>query len=543
MTTRETNRKKHPAAYRPAAIGVGIKLRSHREQRGAKLRPLSESIGLYAQLLSNWELGIRLPGPTEAAFVLGKLEVDYSIAQRVINLAIQGNIPDLVDTDHRDHAAIGWHYEHLADQTTVWAPTLIPDLLRTPEHDLSVLNHPLADAHAEAYAFALRQRREDIADPQRHYTFFIGTTALSTCPPQLVHDQLAYLQKLDRHSNITISIVPAEVCPPGLIAPFSLFETDSTTIAAVVHHYHASTYITDSDALSRYRETVTRLRNLHLITVGAAAEHLRLRAPLPASGSPELGSSAFIGDDDSEAGTPSDRPRDDGLPPRTAAAAEPYPCPMPLSAPSPSAEHHGDNAGSQTHPVPLQAQDQATLIFTPGQLVLGKQVARLRTARGLAQDRLATATGVALSRIRKLEHARTAITALADIAALADVLGVSRIEMAAAALHDFHIHFDLHPTTPQDTSTISDTTTSRSLGNWVCTERKTRGLTLDDVALRSGIPRETLALLENNDLDVTLPAIIKVADALRISRQALTIVAVSGFPRRPARGQQQKSDL
>ncbi len=162
---------------------------------------------------------------------------------------------------YRDHAVLAWHYEHLATEILEWAPTLIPDLLRTPAHDLDLLNHPFADTdHADAQSLAEPTRRNDLADQNRRYTFFVGDTALRACPPQLRADQLDYLKHWAAQANITVRVVPADVCPPGVISPFTLYGDREITLAAAVHHHRASTYLADRDTLAAYLRATQKLR-------------------------------------------------------------------------------------------------------------------------------------------------------------------------------------------------------------------------------------------------------------------------------------------
>lgn len=167
----------------PAAIGIGLQLRRARETRGLSLRAFARRLSIPASRLWELELARTLPDPVPTAFILGALGADYATTRRVVIQAQHAAAPEFVDIDHRDHAAIAWRYEHRADRVTVWAPTLIPDLLRTPSHDLALITRPLADTDLnDARAEALPQRRTDLDGSRRHYTFLIGDTALDTCP-------------------------------------------------------------------------------------------------------------------------------------------------------------------------------------------------------------------------------------------------------------------------------------------------------------------------------------------------------------------------
>ncbi|WP_410675481.1 Scr1 family TA system antitoxin-like transcriptional regulator [Amycolatopsis sp. cmx-4-68] len=512
MPRRKSDQNSGIIPQHPAVIGVGIRLRRIREARRLKLRAFARTLGVSPQALSLWERGQRLPPLSTVAFMLGKLGVDHTTAQRIIDQASQGELPDLVDTNHQDHAATGWRYEHLADHITIWAPTLVPELLRTPEYDVSLLTDVLANTDlGDAYALAVPQRRADLADRQRRYTFVLGDTALRACPAPLRHHQLEHLRWRARQPNVTITVVPADKCPAGLIAPFTLYKKDKSTIAAAIDHHHASTYITDRDALNRYHRTVTRLHT--------------------------LGKNTISDDDSREATTQS------GILSRTSAqaavTAELRPHPPVEPAPSPDTSHDGI-AGTDTyepHAAPSRTQVKEVSASTSGELILGSRVAELRAARGLARSRLAAAIDVPVSRIVSLEHGAAILSSLADIAALADVLEVPRAEFAQAALHDLQVRYNLPPRKLQPSATSSiEASDTWLIGNWVRAERENRGLTINNLTCLSGIPQDTLVQLESNAVTVSLLLVVQLADALHVPRQALVMAAMSSLPRRPPRG-------
>ncbi|WP_328442807.1 Scr1 family TA system antitoxin-like transcriptional regulator [Amycolatopsis sp. NBC_00438] len=231
------------------------------------MRHFARTLGLAPGRLSNIEGASSITDPTTAAFMLGGLGTDYATAQRIITAPAHNAASDLVDTEHDSHAAIAWHYEQVADRVTVWAPTLIPDLLRTPEHDLALITHQLADTGiSDAYTLALPQRLEALTNPRRHYTFLLGDTALRACTPALRKRQIGHLRSLAEQRHITIRVVPARHCPPGLVAHFTLYEQATTAIAVAIHHHYATTYLTNpgtSRRLPPVRQAAQRTRRHH----------------------------------------------------------------------------------------------------------------------------------------------------------------------------------------------------------------------------------------------------------------------------------------
>jgi transcriptional regulator with XRE-family HTH domain len=263
------------AVQPPAAVAVGLALRTLRTARHVGMRQLAARLGLRAQDLSNWEIAKRIPPITVVAQLLGALHADRVTVKRILNQAGHADDPAFVDAHHRDHAVLAWHYEHLATDVVEWAPTLIPDLLRTPAHDLYLLNHPLADpGYADAQSFAEPTRRNDLVDANRHYTFLVGDTALRACPPQMRTDQLSNLKHIAARPNITLRVIPADVCAPGLISPFTLYRHHKVTLAAAVHHHRASTYLADRDTLTAYQRATQMLRR-HAVELQSVDETLQ----------------------------------------------------------------------------------------------------------------------------------------------------------------------------------------------------------------------------------------------------------------------------
>jgi transcriptional regulator with XRE-family HTH domain len=276
----------------PGTIAVGAALRHHRTARGISLRKLATMIDGHASVISSWETGKRTPDLVSLARILGVLDLDQATTNRITDQAVRANHSAFVDADHRDHAALSWHYEHLATHTTTWAPTLVPDLLRTPAHDLYLLDHPLTDTDdADARSLAMPERRDAFDHHTRRYTFLIGATALDACPPPIHADQLALLGSEAARPNITIRIVPAGVCPPGLITPFTLYQEGKTTLVVAVHHHLASTYLAHRETLAHYHRAEAWLRHTSLDVTEALISTDGRSAPDTSAGTSHHGSS------------------------------------------------------------------------------------------------------------------------------------------------------------------------------------------------------------------------------------------------------------
>ncbi|MBE1496336.1 transcriptional regulator with XRE-family HTH domain [Amycolatopsis lexingtonensis] len=485
----------------PAAVGVGLQLRQAREARGLGLRAFARTLGIPVSHLWSLELTHALAEPVPTAFMLGALGADHATTRRIITQAQHSAVAEFVDTDPRNHAAVAWYYEHIADRVTVWAPTLIPDLLRTPGHDLALITHPLSDTDLDdARTEALPQRRDDLTDPRRHYTFLIGDTALHACPTPLRQDQLTHLRSLTtRHRNITIWIVPADQCPPGLLTPFTLYHRAKRPIAMASHHHGASTYITDPTVLDRTRQLARQLSKLATSTTTGITDHATPPERYPGAG----------------------HTRTQGPQPR-------HPRPSPATSGSPAQQR------VPTLPCDAASPPSTVPAAEPSQLILGRHVEQLRTERGLSRLRLATAAGIPASRIERLERHTATWTSLADTAAVADALATSRAELATSALHDYQIHYNQPPKRLYDRLvTPIDALATQPVGDWIKTEREARGLSITDLHYLSRLPPNTILQIENNGLPDSFAPIITLADTFSMPRPALVIAAVGSFPARP----------
>ncbi|MEV6644369.1 Scr1 family TA system antitoxin-like transcriptional regulator [Amycolatopsis sp. NPDC051371] len=258
------------AVQTPASLAISVALRRARESRNVGLRAFARSLDISAQYLSALELGRRTPPIVTLAVLLTALKVDATTVDRLLQLARHSEDPDLVDSHAGHHEAIAWHFEHLSTDTITWAPALIPDLLRTPAHEIHLANHPLADPQDNGVrSFAAATRSRNFADRTRRYTFLIGDTALHACPTYIYADQLEHLRKLAVRPNVTIKIASSDACPPGLISPFTAYQQDKITLVVAVQHHHATTYLSARDTLGQYHRTVRWLRRNALDAVDA----------------------------------------------------------------------------------------------------------------------------------------------------------------------------------------------------------------------------------------------------------------------------------
>lgn len=254
----------------PASLAISVALRRARESRKVGLRAFARSRDIPVQYLSAWELGRRTPPIVTLAVLLTALKADATTVDRLLQLARYSEDPDLVDSHPGHHEETAWHYENLSTDTITWAPALLPDLLRTPAHEIHLANLSLSDPQgSDDRTHIVATRSRNLADRTRRYTFLIGETALRACPAYVYADQVEYLRTLANRPNVTIQIVPSDACPPGLISSFTAYQQDKITLAVAVRHHHATTYFSARDTLGQYHRTVRWLRG-HALGVADA---------------------------------------------------------------------------------------------------------------------------------------------------------------------------------------------------------------------------------------------------------------------------------
>lgn len=253
------------AALRPAVIALAGGLREARTQRGIGLRRLAAMVDLHYAALSSFELAQRTPPGTTVARILGVLRSPTEVCDQLIDLADRAHDRDFVDhTGHNDHL-LRTAYEQRSTRVTEWSPSLIPEALQTAEYARALRDTGLLAPEAADVGCLLRTARQlalpDKTGPQ--YTFLIGEAATrpDACTPDVLRDQLDQLHTWTRRPRITVRIVPAASCPPGLVEPFTLYERRAGALAVALRRHHgAAVYSTHQAALTTYEQTAQALQ-------------------------------------------------------------------------------------------------------------------------------------------------------------------------------------------------------------------------------------------------------------------------------------------
>lgn len=96
------------------------------------------------------------------------------------------------------------------------------------------------------------------------YTFLIGEAATrpDACTPEVLLDQIEEVATIAKMLRLSIGRVPASVCPPGMVEPFTLYENNYGAIAVAVKHDRGIAFLTNEWSLKYYSKQATWLRSV-----------------------------------------------------------------------------------------------------------------------------------------------------------------------------------------------------------------------------------------------------------------------------------------
>ncbi|MEU0788662.1 Scr1 family TA system antitoxin-like transcriptional regulator [Amycolatopsis sp. NPDC005961] len=256
-----------PTSSSPGLRALSASLREVREARKFGLRELSRALEIDPRLVSQWELGMRVPPVEEVARILGYLRADRATTTRILFLAKHAKDPNWLDSNPADLPAAltaVMQCERSASLITNWSPLIIPGLLQTPDYARALLaasGIKVADADARLVARLERQKvlvgreavRLDAIVSESAIREEVGDAAIMS-------DQIDRLLTLAVTSNISVRIVPSGVgYHPGKIGMFTLYDFPADPAIVYMEHYHASAFVNELDAIASYRKLVKLL--------------------------------------------------------------------------------------------------------------------------------------------------------------------------------------------------------------------------------------------------------------------------------------------
>ncbi|GHG29030.1 transcriptional regulator [Amycolatopsis bullii] len=246
------------------------------------MRELARALEVDPRLLSQWELGIRVPPIEEVARILGYLRVDRVVTSRILDLVRHARELNWLDSNPSDLPAAltaVMQCERTASLITNWSPLIIPGLLQTPDYArvlLSASDIKAEDVDARLVARLKRQRILSGYEPVR-LNAIISEMAIREVvgDADIMSDQIDHLLRLAVTSNISVRIVPADVeYHPGKNGMFALFDFPSEPSIVFIEHHHACAFVNELEATVRYQKLVKLLQDKAL-TEDASRDLLR----------------------------------------------------------------------------------------------------------------------------------------------------------------------------------------------------------------------------------------------------------------------------
>ncbi|MGW3965263.1 helix-turn-helix domain-containing protein [Amycolatopsis sp. NPDC005003] len=250
-----------PTSSSPGSRALSASLREVREARKFGLRELARALEVDPRLLSQWELGIRVPPVEEVARILGYLRVDRAVTNRILFLAQHVKDPNWLDSNPSDlPAALTGiiEYERTATKITNWVPAIVPGLLQTPDYARAILTAGGISEEEVDRRLVKRLNRQKILARREpvHLHALVGEVTLRNLVgnEDIMSDQFDHLMQAVRRPNISLRIVPLDAgYHPGMIGSFILYEFGDRPAIVHLEHHHASGFLPESDGGGPYR--------------------------------------------------------------------------------------------------------------------------------------------------------------------------------------------------------------------------------------------------------------------------------------------------
>ncbi|GAB3136414.1 Scr1 family TA system antitoxin-like transcriptional regulator [Amycolatopsis stemonae] len=253
------------AASRPALIALADGLRDARTRRGVGLRRLADMINLHPGVLSSFELGKRIPPDTTVAHILGVLRSPTAVCDQLVDLARRAHERDFIDHAGRAEDLLRTTYEQRSTHVFEWSPTLIPEALQTVEYARALRDTGLVEPTFDTARRSLARTVQELTSPtgtEPRRTYLIGEAATRSDfgSADEFRAQLDAVVALTRHPRMSVRLVPAVECPPGLVERFTLYENRAGAFTVAVPHHRGAVFITHEDTVTAYRKTAKALQ-------------------------------------------------------------------------------------------------------------------------------------------------------------------------------------------------------------------------------------------------------------------------------------------
>ncbi|WP_410621521.1 Scr1 family TA system antitoxin-like transcriptional regulator [Amycolatopsis sp. cmx-8-4] len=183
--------------------------------------------------------------------------------KQLVDVASRVDEPDFFDPTGHNDRLLRSGFERLSRKIFEWSPTLFPKVLRSAEYSSAVQVPELA--HTDTSANDLVPASARICPEERGqqlYVFLLGEAATrpDACTPSVLYDQIEEVATVSKLLRISVSLVSASFCPPGLIEPFTLYEDDHGPFAVAIPHHGGAAFLTNQVSVKQYAKTAKWLR-------------------------------------------------------------------------------------------------------------------------------------------------------------------------------------------------------------------------------------------------------------------------------------------
>ncbi|MGV9296060.1 MULTISPECIES: helix-turn-helix domain-containing protein [Amycolatopsis] len=267
------------AMLTPRIRTLGTALREARVDARFGLRELARRVGTNPALVSNWELGQRVPALEDVAGILGALGVVGAEKQRILQLARGTAEPGWVARGKQsdpDHLGGLLACERAATSVVEWQPLLLPGLLQIPDYARALfLADGLPVQDAERQAEIRMMRRPLVVGPGAiPCEVLLGEAALRNPigGPSTMARQLRFLADLMATSaKLSVRVVPASKGGhSGLAGRFCVYYVEVGDPIVYFEHQHSGAFLLD-EGNDTYCEVADRIRDFSLDSRASAA--------------------------------------------------------------------------------------------------------------------------------------------------------------------------------------------------------------------------------------------------------------------------------
>jgi transcriptional regulator with XRE-family HTH domain len=253
--------------------GLGMELRTLREQSGISLEKVAALMGWSMSMLSRLERGMRPDTAAEDfATLLGIIRAPAKDRLRFMKLVAARHTQGLWadhDADFSDQTRIYLTFERSATRITNVEPFLVPGLLQTSDYCRTVLRAFNVDESKILGRMARRLGRQQILEQRPGPQLRFIVTELALRQPfgsrLLMAQQVRRIAEEAQRPNVSVLVVPQEVVAhPGLHGAFVLLEFAEEPAVVFIEGRLSGLFPENTEEIEAYRVAAEKEAELAL---------------------------------------------------------------------------------------------------------------------------------------------------------------------------------------------------------------------------------------------------------------------------------------